>query len=193
MAGNCFCCLWLANVFVGWLIAAEKSLRRSLPERAGGIGTGKHRLVLVILIIMMLGEHRARRTARLPNDEQSPSRLSQRMHVRLWPRVSWESTPGHGGPQAGGCRNGGTGPEASHDVTAASSELAMITSSRGSPKRLGFSEKCLEPQLLRTTTECCCLCGCMVLVLLVLAMLQLYSFMFCVAMSHSEKLPTNLP
>ena len=62
------------------------------------------------------------------------------------------------------------------DVTAASGELAMITSSRGSPKRLCFSEKCLEPQLLRTTTECCCLCGCMVLVLLVLVMLQLYSF-----------------
>ena len=66
------------------------------------------------------------------------------MHVRLWPRVSWESTPGHGGPHAGGCRSGGTGPEASHDVTAASSELAMITSSRGSPKRLGFSENALS-------------------------------------------------
>ena len=111
------------------------------------------------------------------------------MHVRLWPRVSWESTPGHGGPHAGGCRSGGTGPEASHDVTAASSELAMITSSRGSPKRLGISEKCLEPQLLRTTTECCCLCGCMVLVLLVLAMLQLYSFIVVLLC----RIPRNYP
>ena len=75
------------------------------------------------------------------------------------------------------------------DVTAASGELAMITSSRGSPKRLCFSEKCLEPQLLRTTTECCCLCGCMVLVLLVLAMLQLYSFIV-VLLCH---IPRNYP